>query len=233
MKIWTYDEARTKIERDMDTVDEEFYTDDELREAFNDAIRIAESHIHELGVEDEYFLARCEFDLIQDEDTYPLPRNMFTNKIRGLIYNESVTLHFPITKYKRLRKFESILEDELHNQNTNPHYKYYLLNNSVEEETNITIVPPGRKTVKDGIILWFIREANELTEDSSRIDIPFIDYIFQFVKNFIRKKENMLDELDILALEKQEQLMITTLTRQIPDDDDTIEQDLDHYEEHS
>lgn len=231
MKKWTYEDARTKVERDLDIEDEDFVSDDELREFFNDAIRLQHSMIIKLGVEDEYYLSRHKDNTVANVDEYDLPADIFATKIRRVLYVESNTEYFPITRYRGRFKFEQYLQDEQEDE-SDPHYKYLILNNAEEGGYILKTVPAIKVSVTDGLHIWYIREPCDLQEESDVIDVPYISWVFRYVMNRVKEKENRLGPQDLQELQVLETAMITSLTEQVQDDDDTVDMDTSTYEEH-
>jgi len=101
MKLWTYNEAKLKIERDLDLQEESFVTPEEMLAYFNDAIDEAESEIHNLF--EDYFLTEATVTLAAGTDRYSLPSDIFANKIRMLWFSDG-QLRYQVkrTRHKNL-----------------------------------------------------------------------------------------------------------------------------------
>ena len=184
-----------------------------------------------LGVEDEYYLSRHKDNTVANVDEYDLPADIFATKIRRVLYVESNTEYFPITRYRGRFKFEQYLQDEQEDE-SDPHYKYLILNNAEEGGYILKTVPAIKVSVTDGLHIWYIREPCELKEESDVIDVPYISWVFRYVMNRVKEKENRLGPQDLQELQVLETAMITSLTEQVQDDDDTVDMDTSTYEEH-
>lgn len=161
MKIWTYKEMHSKILRDLDLEDEEFVSPDEMRGYFNEALSEAESEIMVLN--QEYFLSKYFVPFVQGANTYDLPANLYSNKIRAFIYKNN-SLIYPITQYRRKDKFENIALTEQYGINDD--YRYFLPNEYPGQRA-LTIHPQARETAIlapyasrfTPAILWYIRNC--------------------------------------------------------------------------
>ena len=148
-KFWRYSDAKLKIERDMDIEDEDFISSDEMREFFNDAIREAEGHIHRMGVEDDYYLTKCAFNMTNNSAQYTLPEDIYANKIRGFWFQESTTNFYEIKRFRRFNKFNKIMSDESR-VNSSRLFMYYLTNGGNGEGRFLNLAPVPGRSVTDG-----------------------------------------------------------------------------------
>lgn len=227
MKVWTYAEAKAKIEKDLDLQEENWITDSELMEYFNDAIDEAESEIHKLGLEDEYFLDSAPVALTEGETDYDLPANIFANKIREIVYDDGAT-RYDIRRLRGPKRF--LQKAEIDSENGSPDYRYLIKHPSGGYK--LVLVPASRETSTANVTMWFIRNANRLTTTTDEIDIPeFIGFLFAHVKRSCKAKEGILSPADLDAVEKQRKLMIETLTEMVPDEDNEIVGDASFYDE--
>lgn len=229
--IWNLTNISAKIERDMATEDEDFISTTELTGYINDAIREAESEIHKLGAEDEYFLAKSTINLVNGTNEYALPTDMYATKIRHLVYVNGTT-YYSIKRLRGSKKFEEYYAITT-TVTTSDEYKYLLTNNAATG-CMIELVPPSYETITNGIRVWYIRNAKELVLAADVCDIPeFITFIIQYCKVKIYEKEvghpGLAKAMQDLELNRK--LMIDSLTDQIPDDDTLMEQDMSHYQE--
>lgn len=229
--IWTLGDIRAKVERDLATEDEDFVSTTELVGYINDAIREAEAEIHKLGVEDEYFLAKTSFSLVNGTSEYSLPTDIYATKLRALYYLNG-TDYYQIRRMRGANKLQYYYEINV-TPSTADEYKYILTNNAATGPM-IELVPPAYESITNGVKVWYIRNAKELSLDADVCDIPeFISFIIQYAKVKTYEKETGHPNLAKAAqdLEKIRLLMIETLTDQVDDGDNLIEQDLSHYEE--
>ena len=161
MKIWKYSEMLTKVETDLDLLDETFISQNEKVGYFNEALTEAESEIEELYA--EYFLTKYYVPLVAGTGRYSLPPNIFANKIRGIIYSNGSAI-YPVVQYKRRTKFQDIAFTDQYGAADD--YRYVLVNDyagqaqidlhPVSRET--AILPPSTSAFTP-MVLWYIRNC--------------------------------------------------------------------------
>lgn len=231
MRDWTYSELKTKVQNDLDLGNETSITDAEYLAYFNEAIDEAEAEIHKLGVEDEYFRDSAYLSLVSGTSAYAMPTNIYANKIRGIVYSSGDTIY----QVRRIRGSKAFIEIETRNLSANASldYKYYFTN-PAGTGRRINVSPPSRETSSTVMKVWFIRNATRLTASGDVLDIPeFANFILSFVKvRLLQKEGDARVELEAEMLKAQRKLMIDTLTEMVEDDDNLVEQDSSHYEEH-
>lgn len=227
----TYLEARTKVEQDLDLEEENFIQDTEMLGYFNEAIRECEAEI--LTIYEDYFLTRANLALVNGTSLYSLPTGIYASKIRGIIYNNQTIIY----EIKRIRTAKRFLERSLIiYQDPTDEYRYILLNSSVTAGVQIELSPPSKETSASNVIVWFIRKVVEVALDSDVIDIPeFINFIYAFVKAKCKQKENAgtMPPDAAAEVEQQRQMMVSTLSYRVPDDDTEITKDVSFYQESS
>ena len=81
-------ELTTAIKLELDLETEDFIQPNELVGYFNHAIREAEAHILKLGARDKYLTSKVFISLVQGQDTYDLPGNIYEDKVRKVIYRK-------------------------------------------------------------------------------------------------------------------------------------------------
>jgi len=228
-KYWTYEEIRTKIQSDTDTEAEDFIQPSELLGIVNEAIDTCEAMIHKLGLEDDYFIKFANLPMVTGEDRLNLPDDIYAFKIRGLMYEKNVT-RYPVPRVRGRRIFSKISNIQFYNTTDN-FYRYYLINDTQATAAQLLLLPASHETSADSLKLWYIRNANEMVDDTSICDIPeFVHYIIKRSKYKIYAKEGhplMTDAKE--EMQKEEARMLETLATMIPDENSTIEPDLDHY----
>lgn len=228
MKLWTYEELRTKVERDLATEEELFIQPEELLGYFNEAIDQAEQEV--LSLYEDYFLSRSTLAIVQGAEEYSLPSDMYAHKIRRVIFNNNTDL-YAVDRLRDWKKFEQYA-DENRYQTQYP-YRYFLYNPSAGQ-AKFLLVPPSRDT-GSFITIWYIRNANVLTVDADILDIPeAANFIMQYVKQRIYEKEGSFNqEKSTMDLERERDLLRSTLSTMVPDANNEIEMDSSHYEEMS
>ena len=228
MTYWTYAEIKAKIENDLDLKQETFITPEEMMGYCNEAIDEAESEIHTLY--EDYFLTKANIALVNGTAEYSLPTNIYANKIRAIVYDNGSETY----AIKRFKEFDKFLDIALTNRYvTDQWYRYIIVNNSATAGMKIYLVPKARETSSTNITVWYIRNANKITLDADKVDIPeFANFIIQYMKVRCYEKEgNPNLPKAIQDLEQQRKQMIDTLTAMIPDAENELEKDFTYYEE--
>lgn len=179
-KIWTFEQMYKKVQEDCDLdeedPEEQFVSFDEVVGYFNEAIDEAESEI--MGLNQDYFLAYDYLPLVTGQSEFDMPRNIFADKLRGMVYRNGSTI-YPVKKFRKLSKFENIAFAEEYSAGED--YRYYLLNGGPGRR-KMVLLPPARETavlaplapVFTPLKRWYIRNANRipyLDEYTNQIDI--------------------------------------------------------------
>lgn len=167
-KVWTFSEMNTKIRSDIDMLeedpDEQFIKKAEMIGYLNEGIDEAEAEIQKLN--EDYFLTYDYVPLVEGEDTYDLPSNIYAQKIRRCIYKNGTTI-YTMKRFRDLHKFEQIAFSEEYSDSEE--YAYYLVNTS-PDNVQMVISPPARETavvppltpVSAPLKRWYIRNANRI-----------------------------------------------------------------------
>lgn len=228
-KFWTYEEIRTKIQNDTDIEAEDFVQPAELLGIVNEAIDKCESKIHKLGLEDNYFLQFANLTLVNGEDTISLPADIYATKIKGIIY-EFNELRYPIKRIRGRRVYSKISQIQYYNTTDN-FYRYTIINDPSVAAQQLLLLPESKEDSTTNVKIWYIRNANTMINDASVCDIPeFVHYVIKRAIYRIYAKEGhplMVDARQEML--DEEKNMIETLATMVPDEDSTIEPDLDHY----
>lgn len=226
---WTYAQIKTKVTQDLAIEDEDFIQSGEFLGYVNEGIREAEAEIHSLY--EDYFLTKATLTLVQGQEEYAFPSNVYANKIRRIMYRNGSDV-YTLERLRDWKKFENYTI-ELINQ-TSTRYEYLLLNSTAGAPT-IVLSPPSKL---DGpyVTIWYLREANRLAVDTDICDIPeFVNFVMQYVKVRCYEKEVGHPNLPkaMQDLEQQREQMCGTLAQMVPDADNKIEGDYSTYEEMS
>lgn len=142
MKQWVYSEMINKVLVDLDLEDETFINPVELAGYFNEAITEAESEIHVLGVRNNYFKTYNFLPVVNGKSQYPLPPDIFVNKIRGIEYTNG-SIIYPIVQYKPRYEFEDLAFTDFYGQPDD--YRYVIIN-TAPGQTRVEFHPPSRET---------------------------------------------------------------------------------------
>jgi hypothetical protein len=220
--------------------EEDNVTPNELIGYCNEAISEAEAEIHTLY--EDYFLSYTDLTFVAGTSEYSLPTDIYADKIRAVIYSNG-SLIYPITRIRNHQKFLDIQITQ--NFATAEEYRYFLINRSSSTGVKLILAPKARDS---GILarLWYLRSANRVpalvnelvpaaATDDAVIDIPeFVNFIMACMRGKLFAKENggTIPQDAAGEIQQQRKMMVDTLTKMIPDDDDTVEWDLTHYREH-
>jgi hypothetical protein len=231
-KYWTYQELRTKVQRETDTEAEDFIQTDEMFGYINEAIDEAEKHIHTFSMEADYFLAAQMYDLTSGQQFLDLPTDVYAHKIRHISY-ESGDLIYTIKRFRGENLFETIANAE-HYTNSGDYYKYILQNDGNDNTTpapKIRLIPTSNRTETQVIRLWYIRNARRMEVDTDVMDIPeAAQFVVKYcVYKIFAKEGHPNAESAKVELEMERQSLMSTLETMTPDKDSTIVPDLTYY----
>lgn len=226
-KYWLYSDIRDKVLRDLDLEAETFITPEEMLGYCNEAIDEVERQIHTLY--EDYFLSRATIDLVAGTEEYALPDDIYAMKIRSAIYRNGNTV-WPIKRIRDWRKFENY-EVEKTSIPDNSRYGFFILNSNVGAP-RILIAPTPNESGAF-VKLWYIRNANEMVDESSVCDIPeAVNYIIQYIKKRCWEKEGHPNlQQAMMDLETEKATTLAVLSNMIPDNENEIEPDYRLYEE--
>lgn len=226
-KYWTLAQMRAKINRDMDLQAETFVSPAELIDYFNEAIDECEAEIHSL--QEDYFFTRQKIDIIEGQESYTLPDNIYGHKIRRVVWVRQGEI-YKVARVQPWKLPEAYAIAKEYDVST--HIFRYFVENPGAGAPVITFMPTPDVSGQFAEI-WYLRQANRLEQDSDICDIPeFINFIFQFVKVRVYEKEGHPNAGQARAdLQAQRVLMQGTLASAQPDAENLIEPDLTLYEE--
>ncbi len=232
MKFWTLSEIRSKIEAECDLEDEDFVRSSELVGYINEAIDEAEAEIHALY--EDYFLKSLEVPVAAGVTQLDMPTDIYAHKIRRIIFRQGLsaesTTVYTVDRVRDWKKFEqkALYDTQL----TTDLYRYFITN-AVPGSPKIEIMPKVNET---GVfVIWFLRNANRLENDTDVCDIPeFVNFIFAHTKMKVYAKEGHPGEQSaMMKLEQERERMVSVLAQMVPDADNNIELDTSFYEEMS
>lgn len=225
-KYWTLAEIKDKVKKDLDIEAEVFVRPEELVSYINEAIDEAEAEIHALY--EDYFLNSATITLVSGQEEYDLPDDIYAHKIRRAIYNNGGSV-YTINRIRDWHKFEvKALSD---NFATSDLYQFFI-KNPTAGSPKFLIIPTARESGAF-VQLWYLRNANRLSDDADICDIPeFINYIFRKVMVLVYAKEGhpMLAAAGA-DLNMERTRMLGVLAAMVPDAENEIELDTSFYEE--
>jgi len=228
MRYWTYAEIKSKVETDLDLQSETFITPEEMLAYCNEAIDETEAEIHTLY--EDYFLDSEVVSIVNGTDGYALPSNIYAHKIRDIIYRNGGNI-WPL---KRIRDWKKIRDYSVWKYYGHGQVTEYFIKNSIVGEPQFILSPPNLET-GDFLTVWYLRNANRMTDENSVCDIPeFVSFVIVFMKYKCMQKEGHPSTPEIIAdLEQQRGQMRAVLSGMVADNDTEIEADYSHYREHS
>lgn len=225
MKFWTWLEIKTKILRDLDLEGETFIQPDELLGYANEAIDEVERQIHTLY--EDYFLTRATITLVAGQETYDIPSDIYALKIRQLLYRNGTQV-WKLNRMKNWTKFGDYESERAVSTGTQQ-YGYFIINTTPGAPQ--IVLSPIPTEAGPYVQLWYIRNANELTGDSSVCDIPeAVNYVMSYIKMKCMEKElhpNLAKAIQDVDQQKEDTLK--ALADMYADNDDTIEPDYRLY----
>jgi hypothetical protein len=227
MKFWTYLEIKEKVERDLDLESEDFVTETELQSYANEAVDEVERQIHTLY--EDYFLTRSTITLVANQEEYSLPADIYANKIRQIIYRNGTQ----VWKLDRVRDWNKLISYEMEKaySTTGQYYGYFILNQTAGSPKLLLTPTPTESGAY--LQIWYLRNANELTSDSSVCDIPeAVNYVIAYMKMKVAEKELHPNLQKFIAdVESQKMDTLKTLAGMFPDNENTIEADTRLYDD--
>ncbi len=167
-KLWTFKDHADKVKLDLvlneEDPEEKFVTYEELIGYFNDGIDDAEAEITNLH--EDYFLTSDYVPLQVGVSEYPMPKNIFANKLRGVVYANG-SIIYPVKKFRMRNKFELIAVSNQFGQNE---WYRHNLTNDAPGQRRFVIYPPSRETAVlpplsspfTPMQRWYIRQANRI-----------------------------------------------------------------------
>ncbi len=143
MRIWTYGEARQKVERDLDLQGENFITPTEMLGLFNEGLENAGGEVNKIN--EDYFLTESSIPLIAGRNIYNLPPMIFAQKIRKVLY-QNETLIYEMVRYRGLNEFTDMSLDRQFPTTLNTNYRYMIANPSSKSGYQMRIGPTPLET---------------------------------------------------------------------------------------
>lgn len=228
MKYWTYGEIRTKVETDLDLQDETFISYNEMLGYANEAIDEVERQIHDLC--SDYFLTRANLVLVDGQEAYDLPSDIYAVKIRSIVYRNGTL----VWKFDRIRdwyKFEQYEFEKTNLTGNSRRYGYFVVN-TTPGQPQILITPTPNEDGAYGK-MWYIRNANEMVDDTSVCDIPeAVNYVMAYMKMKCMEKELHPNLPKISAdVDSQRADTLKNLSEMYPDNETEIEADTRLYDD--
>lgn len=223
MQLWTYGNARQKILRECDIQDENFIEPETMLEWFNDAIDEAEAAVIELH--EDYLLTSDWLALVDGEDHYDMPTNIFADKMRHVSYADGQNRY--VIKKIKIQDISAVEDGEP--------FQYNIEYDNDGQKPEFVLYPAADQTSSELVRRWYVRNLMRVEEDGDNIDLPeFIQFIFAHVKEKVMLTQgHPRHQLQIMERDRQKGLMIATLKSRVLDGSGTVwEADTEFYEEH-
>ena len=226
----TRQEIREKVQLELDLLSTSgsyvkgsgFITPAEINGHISDSVKLVASYIHNLY--EDYYFTIGSISLVAGTSEYPLPANMYVNKIRRLLYDNNSD------KYK-INRLHNI--DEIPYITSADYYRYRLVNNGLTEV--VKLYPNAKATEANVVQVYYYRRPKELALDADVLDIPeeFDNVVVSDVKFRCLSKEPDNPSLQIVKTMRDEQIgqMLATLGKRVPDDTTDIRPDMSFYDE--
>ena len=230
MNKWTLYDILKKIERDFDLENQDnVFSTDEIIGYINEAIDRVEAQIHSFSLDNRYYKAVIRKDIVAGVNAYNFPSNIYAFKILGLDQNINGSfIKIPILEGSN--QYSDFMNLDACSDNNYQAFNAMIINRSVEEGPRILLTPTPNKNIPDGLVIHYIRNANRLVKGTDACDIPeFVNtYIVTYVKNKLTNKFSP-DPVLQADLERIEQTIQKTLENMAPVADNTIQPNLDFY----
>lgn len=231
MVLSTYSDIKTKLQNDLDVQDLDFINGDtELLGYINEALNDAESIIHNLGLECNYFLVQDTMTFVNGQADYTLPASIFASKIKKVFYINGNT------KYEIFRN-RDLSETPFFQSGDD--YQYLLLTVAAGTSANNMRMRFYPTPAESGsyIQIWYLRNVTTLTSSTSDAtnvcEIPeAVNFIYAHCRYRIYEKmgnPNIMEAKEQLVAQKS--LMIETLQEQVPDENTIVKPDMSFYED--
>jgi hypothetical protein len=219
--LWTLDELVTKIQNDLELHGDTFVVPLDIKSYINDAIDDAEQIIIDLF--SDFFLTFTDLIVEKDQTIVDLPQDMYESRIRGIYYNETGwTTGQTIAAQQRYYKIKKLALEYQGYVQTNVDYQYRLINTSLLQQ-KIYFFPAIDEASTDKFRFWYIRRAKRLDQGTDLLEKGLRpQYILARTKCAIMQKEgDPAYESEKANWLKQEEAMISSLSRTTDDDEDS------------
>ncbi len=228
MELMTYSNIKTKLMNDLDIEDLDFINGEtELLGYINEAINDAESIIHTLGLEAEYFLTPSTLTLVSGTADYTLPSTIFASKIKAMLYANGDK------KYELLR-IRDVRSTPYFQAGEN--YMYLLIvTTGTANNARVRLYPTPAESGAY-VTVWHIRNVTAMTTSTAATNVCEIPEAVNFVLShckmrILAKMGNPNAQLEVQIVQAQKDLMIQTLQEMVPDGDTLVQPDLSFYED--
>lgn len=143
MAYKTYGDLISFVQNKLDLRDEDFVDAPELLQYCEEAIKHCEAEIHTLNVTDWYFETSAAIRLVNGISSYPLPSNIYGQKITRLVFNDGGDI-YDVKRNIRVQRYgeQKVVKDF----GTSSFYTYLMYNNHAITGPNVELAPKSRDT---------------------------------------------------------------------------------------
>lgn len=143
-KFWTFGEMLDKVQDDTDISsddpDEQFIKFSEFIGYFNEGIEEARNEI--CALDEDYFLSKDSLIMIEGESDYPMPENIYADKIRGVVFDDG-SERYMVKRLRRKDLFMNIHRSS-DSDNADGAYQHYIRNDTPGER-KFVLLPAARE----------------------------------------------------------------------------------------
>lgn len=224
----TLKQIRDQVISDLDLEEEEWISENELNAWINEAIKNAEAQIHTLY--EDYFLTEADpVQIVRGQSLVEYPSDIYANKVRKIIFSDGTGTHTASHEVERIKNILHGKTADFYVSDTTTPVLRWTPTNRAGVGRRIRLFP---ETGRAGYLyIWYIREVSQLVNDSDICEIDeFSHYIVQYVKTkaYIKDGDPRADDSKILE-EQFKQDMVNTLSDMVPDKNNELHMDFDHY----
>jgi len=215
---------RDDIKDELDLNEDTWRDDSDINLMINKAIRKAHRKI--VTIYESYFLANTTVTIAASDNTVSYPSDIYANKIKGIYFSFDST----VTEVKPIRDFSTVVMSNVVSDDSTGTRKYLSVD-SLANGRQLRLYPDNGDA--GDLLIWYIREARTLSEDTDICDIDeFVDYVKQVVKSSYYRLDSdpryKVEKSEELELEKS---MIDSLKNMYVDNNDEMLPDYSHYQD--
>ncbi len=225
-------DIKNHVKSDLDLFDEDWVDDADITRWTNEGIKAAEAEIHTLY--EDYFLVQADpIAITRGDNLVDYPSDIYGNKIRKVYFREELTSS---TSNHIVRRYTGdltkLINREIDNNDSTDPILQWIPINTASDGRKIRLSPEQGRT--GYIIIWYIRNAAQLSADTDVLDIDeFQNFVIQYVKTQAYLKDGDIRADDSKVLQEQyKQDMINTLSDMTPNQENELDMDFSFYRDH-
>lgn len=208
----TYGEILSFVRGKLDLQEESFITPMELLGYAGEAIKVCESEVQKLGIDDDYFAATMPLRINQNAPELKVPSRVFANKIKRLVYQNGSVIY----EINRLRtKARYLVGATLNEYDTQLGFSYMIKNNDARVGSKFVFFPPPKE---DTVV---VAKANcDMTLGSNVVILPDISGL---KIGYFAENENIPNGTRIVSIDAINSTVTLTNECLLTDNDQSIE----------